>query len=531
MWDRIKHFFDTTMFAPHGICLQWEPEILAVHIVSDAIIALSYFSIPFALGYFVSKRKDVEFGYLFWAFAIFIMACGVTHIFSIYTLWVPVYGLEGLAKAVTALASIVTAIVLWPLIPRLLLVPSPAELQTARALLEEEARHRREAEALLSHRQKMEAIGQLTGGVAHDFNNLLMVISGNLEMAHRAIGQFREGANERLMRLIQNARHGAERATTLTHRLLAFARKQPFDTKTIDVTLLLKGMSEFLGRTLGEQIDFQIVPAERLWRTETDPHQLEAALLNLVVNARDAMSAGGTLFIKACNSYIDEEYARLNSDVSPGEYVLIAVTDTGIEMDGDTREKAFEPFFSTKETGHGTGLGLSQVYGFARQSGGFATIESELGKGTTVKMYLPRSEAEPEQNATTSATAANAIGCGETILVVEDDENVRRYVVETLEELNYHVLEAGDYAQAIQTFQANATQIRLLLTDVVMPGKNGRLLSEELLQINPKLKVLFMTGYSRNAIVHQGRLDRGVELLQKPVTQTALATKIRTILS
>lgn len=200
-------------------------------------------------------------------------------------------------------------------------------------------------------------------------------------------------------------------------------------------------------------------------------------------------------------------------------------------MDGDTLEKAFEPFFSTKETGHGTGLGLSQVYGFARQSGGFATIESELGKGTTVKMYLPRSEAEPEQNATTSATAANAIGCGETILVVEDDENVRRYVVETLEELNYHVLEAVDYAQAIQTFQANATQIRLLLTDVVMPGKNGRLLSEELLQINPKLKVLFMTGYSRNAIVHQGRLDRGVELLQKPVTQTALATKIRTILS
>lgn len=531
MWDSIKNFFDTTMFAPHGICLQWEPEILAVHITSDAIIALSYFSIPFALAYFVSKRRDVEFGYLFWAFAIFIMACGVTHVFSIYTLWVPAYGLEGVAKAITAVASIATAILLWPLIPKLLLVPSPGALTLAHSLLEAEARQRREAEALLSHAQKLEAIGQLTGGVAHDFNNLLMVISGNLDMAQRAMEQFGQGTGERIKRLIENARSGAERATTLTHRLLAFARKQPFDTRVINVDAILSGMSDFLGRTLGEQIDLEVVSSAGLWRTETDPHQFEAAILNLIVNARDAMGEGGKLTIETSNSYVDEEYARSNNDVRPRQYVLVSVTDTGTGMDAATRDKAFEPFFSTKETGHGTGLGLSQVYGFAKQSGGFAKIYSEAGEGTTVKLYLPRSDAVPEQSETASVLPGHARGAGETILVVEDDEQVRRYVVETLEELNYHVMEARDYSEATQVFNEHAETIDLLLTDVVMPGKNGRILSDELMQRKPRLKVVFMTGYSRNAIVHQGRLDRGVELLQKPVTQTALANKIRSVLN
>jgi signal transduction histidine kinase/ActR/RegA family two-component response regulator len=530
MWDHLKVLFDTTMFSPHGICLLWEPELLLVHIVSDAVIALSYFSIPFALAYFVFKRRDVEFGWVFWAFAIFIMACGVTHLFSIYTLWVPVYGLEGLVKAVTAIASLVTAALLWPLIPKLLTIPSPGQLRLAYSMLEAEARQRREAEAMLGHAQKLEAIGQLTGGVAHDFNNLLTVIAGNLEMAQRALAKWNESSRERIGRAVEHAYAGAERAATLTNRLLAFARKQPFDPKVVNPDQLISGMSDFFRRTVGETIELKIVGAQGLWNTETDPNQLEAALLNLVVNARDAMPNGGKLTIETSNSFIDEQYAKQNADVVAGPYVSISVTDNGVGMDQTTLERAFEPFFSTKETGQGTGLGLSQVYGFAKQSGGFAAIDSRVGEGTSVKIYLPRTLLASTAQIVASDTDGAPTGAGETILVVEDDEQVRRYIFETLVELNYQVIEARDAIEANEVFNRFGQTVDLLLTDVVMPGKNGRLLSEELVRRNPELKVLFMTGYSRDALVHHGRLDAGVSLLQKPVTQKDLAKRLRALL-
>ena len=519
------------MFAPHGLCLQWDPELLVVHILSDAVIALSYFSIPFALAYFVSKRKDVEFGWVFWAFAIFIMACGISHVMSIYTLWVPAYGLEGVVKFMTAIASIATAILLWPLVPKLLALPSPAQLRLAHAMLDAEAQQRREAEARLLQSQKMEAVGQLTGGIAHDFNNLLMVISGNLEIARRALGQHGQTGLKRATRAVESASDGAQRAATLTSRLLAFARKQPLDAKVVDLNSIITGMAEFFQRTLGETIKLNTISSAGLWRVETDPNLLEAALLNIVVNARDAMPDGGTLTIETGNACVDEDTARSIDDLQAGHYVVISVTDDGVGMDAETIERAFEPFFSTKQTGHGTGLGLSQVYGFCKQSGGIAKIYSKRGAGTTVKLYLPRSLHEREEEASlTNPLHPQIRGMGETIMVVEDDEGVRRYVVETLTDLNYRIIEAKSAEEAVLVFGQNSREIALLLTDIVMPGRNGRHLSDVLCKQKPGLKVIFMTGYSRDAIVHNGRLDPGVELLQKPFTQAALAQKLRQLL-
>ncbi|HET7886687.1 MAG TPA: ATP-binding protein [Bradyrhizobium sp.] len=530
LWDKLKMFFDSTLFAPHGICLQWDPDLLVVHIASDAIIALSYFSIPFALAYFVSRRRDVEFGWVFWAFAVFIMACGLTHVMSIYTLWVPAYGLEGIVKIITAAASISTAILLWPLIPQLLKVPSPGELRLAKAMLEAEGQQRREAEERLRHAQKMEAIGQLTGGVAHDFNNLLMVISGNLEIAERTLGRWSENSRFKLQHLISRARDGALRATTLTQRLLSFARKQPFNTKVIDVDALIAGMADFFKRAAGENITLEIEGASDLWYTETDPHQLEAALLNLVVNAKDAMPSGGKLVVETRNVEIDGEYAKTSPDAREGQYVLISVSDNGTGMEKQVRERAFEPFFSTKQTGHGTGLGLSQVYGFARQSGGFAEIDSEAGRGTTVKLFLPRTQHAPAATPRDAKHSVDLRGDGQRILVVEDDEDVRNFVTETLTDYNYRVVAASNADDAARAFADQPNDIELLLTDVVMPGKNGRVLSEELLKLNSALKVIFMTGYSRDLIARDGRLAQGVELLQKPITQHDLATKVWSVL-
>jgi len=531
MWEHLKVFFDTTMFAPHGLCLLWDPELLLIHIASDAVIAISYFSIPFALTYFVLRRRDLEFGWVFWAFALFITACGFTHGFSILTLWVPVYGLEGIVKALTAAASVITAILLWPLIPKLLSVPSPGQLRLAHSMLEAEAKQRRDAEAMLSHSQKMEAIGQLTGGIAHDFNNLLTVVAGNLEIAQRALVRLDQHSTERISRAIENAYHGAQRAATLTQRLLAFARKQPLEAKIFNPNQTISGMVEFVRRTVGETIEVKIADEAKLWNVETDPTQFEAALLNLVVNARDAMKSGGTLTIETGNAFVDNQYAQQNGNVAAGPYVIISVKDTGTGMDAETAERAFEPFFSTKEVGQGTGLGLSQVYGFAKQSGGFATIHSQVGVGTSVNIFLPRSEGQLAAGVECAEEPHLEHGDGETVLVTEDDDAIRNYVVEMLDGLNYRVVEARNAAEAIEVFKRMGHTIDLLLTDVVMPGANGRVLSQELVRLKPELKVLFMTGYSRDAIVHDGRLDSGVDLIQKPITQRSLADRVRRLLA
>ena len=529
MFAFFERLLDSSMLSPHGICLLWEPELIWLHVVSDALIAFAYFSIPVALAIFVSKRRDVDFGWIFWLFAIFIMACGFTHVLSIITLWVPIYGIEGIVKALTAIASLITAATLWPLVPKLLAIPSPSQLREAEHALAVEGQQRREAEELLRHSQKMDAIGHLTGGVAHDFNNLLTIISGNLEIAQRGLVSWNDGARERLMRAIKNASAGAQRAATLTQRLLAFARRQPLDPKPTNVNVLISEILEFFRRTLGENIDLEFVGGAGLWLVEVDPGQMEAAILNLVVNSRDAMEASGKLTIETGNAFIDEGYSRHNADISVGQYVVISVTDTGSGMPREIQEKAFDPFFTTKDPGQGTGLGLSQVYGFVKQSGGHVKIYSEVGEGTTVKIYLPRSLAILDRVALETAPIVGSPG-GETVFIVEDESEVRSYLTETIGDLNYQVWEASNGAAALAQFDAHPFRIDLLLTDVVMPGINGRELADQLRIRQPGLKVLFMTGYSRNAIVHQGRLDPGVFLLQKPLTQAMLATKIRAVI-
>jgi signal transduction histidine kinase/CheY-like chemotaxis protein len=526
MWAFLERLLDSSTLSPHGICLLWEPELIWLHVASDAVIAVAYFSIPVALSIFVSKRRDVDFGWIFWAFALFITACGVTHLMSIITLWVPVYGIEGIIKLFTAMASIVTAVMLWPLLPKVLALPSPTQLRVAEAALAREGLQRREAEEMLRHSQKMDAIGQLTGAVAHDFNNLLTIISGNLELAQRSLSSWSDGSRERLARLIANAARGAQRAAMLTQRLLAFARRQPLDPRPINVGQLIGGMSDFFRRTLGENIGLDIVGGADLWQVEVDPSQMEAAILNLVVNAKDAMAGKGKLTIETGNAFIDQSYSRQNADIPVGNYVQISVSDTGSGMSREVQEKAFDPFFTTKEPGQGTGLGLSQVYGFVRQSGGRVKIYSTVGEGTTVKIHLPRALVIAAAPRESDAPAVASQG-SEAILVVEDEADVRSYLVETLRDLNYRVREASDGTEALALFDTDPLRVDLLLTDIVMPGMNGRQLADELRRRQPELKVLFMTGYSRDAVVHQGRLDSGVSLLQKPLNQTTLAAKIR----
>jgi PAS domain S-box-containing protein len=394
---------------------------------------------------------------------------------------------------------------------------------------------RHEAQSLLDQArermlqtQKMEAVGQLTGGVAHDFNNLLTIIVGNLETAQRHVASLNVSVSGRLNRLIGNAMRGAQRATALTQRLLAFARRAPLNPRPLDVNKFVAGAVEFLQRSLGETVEIEAVGGGGVWPVAVDSDQLEAALVNLAVNARDAMPDGGKLTIETSNAFLDEDYCRLHPEVTPGQYTLLAVSDTGAGMSNEIQAKAFEPFYTTKEAGQGTGLGLSQVYGFVKQSGGHVKIYSEPGEGTTVKIYLPRLTGATRLVEDAKAAVEQVEGQpGETILIVEDDDDVRSYLRDTLHELNYRVLGAHDAAAALGYLRQDDLRIDLLLTDVVLPGRNGRQLANEALELRPDLKVLFMTGYSRNAIVHQGRLDPGVEVIQKPITQDALAVRVR----
>jgi signal transduction histidine kinase len=409
-------------------------------------------------------------------------------------------------------------------------------LQQLNATLEqrvaEEVARRNEAEAALHQAQKLEAIGQLTGGVAHDFNNLLTVIMGGLETIGRQIGGMSDVPQfARIMRAQAMAHHAAQRAATLTARLLAFSRRQPLDPKSINVDQLLAGMRELLGSTLGERIRLEIVGSAGLWSAFADASELEHAILNLAVNARDAMPEGGRLTIETGNTWLDDDYvAALPEPVPPGQYVMVAVCDTGIGMDRATVDRVFEPFFTTKEVGKGTGLGLSQVYGFVRQTGGHIKIYSEPGQGTAVKIYLPRSETEADKQLNSLPPAATMLGGNEAILVVEDHDDLRAYSCGVLRDLGYQVFEAADAKSAI-AFLGSSRPLDLLFTDVVLPDRlHGKNVADHARRLHPKIKVLFTTGYTRNAIVHDGRLDAGVNLLSKPFTFRALAEKVRNIL-
>jgi len=372
----------------------------------------------------------------------------------------------------------------------------------------------------------MEAVGQLTGGIAHDFNNLLTVIMGNLEHLER-ISPPDQQPNQRL---ISAALRGATRAATLTDRLLAFSRRHPLVPEVLSVNRLVAGMSDLLRRTIGESIHIETVLAGGLWPILADANQLENALINLAVNSRDAMPDGGKLTIETANSHLDDAYARLHDEVEPGQYVGIFVTDTGVGMSTQTVSQAFDPFFTTKDIGQGTGLGLSQVYGFIKQSGGHVKIYSEVGQGTTVKLYLPRHRGAEDLVNGREETRELPRGRGETVLVVEDDPDVRDYTIEIVGELGYAVVSAADGATALRLLDSHP-EVHLLFTDVGLPGgMNGRQLAEQALRRQPRLKVLYTTGYARNAIVHQGRLDSGVEVVFKPFTAAALAIKIHEVL-
>jgi PAS domain S-box-containing protein len=382
----------------------------------------------------------------------------------------------------------------------------------------------KEAQEQLAVAQKMEAVGQLSGGIAHDFNNLMMIVLGNLETAQRNASD-----NPHLQRSLKNAMRGAQRATSLTSRLLAFSRRQPLNPKPVSLNDFLQGAVDFIKRSLGETIDVESVGSDGLWLVEVDPNHLETALLNLAINARDAMPEGGKLTVEARNTSIDSTYCRTNPEFTAGQYVAISVSDTGHGMTADVLGRAFEPFFTTKQTGQGTGLGLSQVYGFVKQSGGQVKIYSEPSHGTTVKIYLPRltSTEFQEEGATERLIEGEQ---GETILVVEDDVDLRAYLSEVLSGLNYRVLVASGHEAALSFAGNSGLRIDVMLTDVVMPGMNGRELADKVRTIRPDLKIIYMSGYSQNAIVHGGRLDKGVELLEKPISQAALASRLRDVL-
>ena len=392
----------------------------------------------------------------------------------------------------------------------------------------EQAEQIRRTELALQQSQKMETIGKLTGGVAHDFNNLLQIISGNLQLLEMNPGGAETG------RWIGNARSAVEKGAKLASYLLAFGRRQPLEPKVVKISRVVMGMEDMLRRALGEEIEVELVISGGLWNTAVDVAQVENAVLNLAINARDAMHGSahgaGRLTIEANNAVLDDLYCRTHADVAPGQYVLLAVTDTGAGMTPDVLRQAFEPFFSTKPEGKGTGLGLSMVYGFVKQSGGHVKIYSEPGQGTTVKLYLPRTTAAEEPLGPLEVQQP-AVGGTETVLVAEDDEAVRTTVVEMLTALGYRVLKASDAASALAVVESGVP-IDVLFTDVVMPGtlrspELARMAKERL----PNLAVLFTSGYTENAIVHGGRLDPGVELLGKPYTRESLARRIRQVLA
>ncbi len=400
-------------------------------------------------------------------------------------------------------------------------------LRTANTRLQAEAEERELVEAQVRQMQKMESIGQLTGGIAHDFNNMLAIVIGSLDMAKRRLDTDRE----RAITYIGNAEEGARRAAQLTARLLAFSRQQPLTPETTEINKLVGDTSELIRRTIGEQVRLETVLAGGLWRASVDRGQLENAILNLAVNARDAMEGGGKLTLETANTHLDEDYARSHTEVKAGQYVVICVTDTGTGMPSHVIDRAFDPFFTTKTVGKGTGLGLSQVFGFVKQSGGHVKIYSEEGVGTTVKLYLPRWFGPDGETAPARLEAAEMPRAkpDEIVLVVEDEQRVRHLTCDTLRELGYTVVQASDGEEALEQLRVQP-RLDLLFTDIVMPGINGRELADRARETKPDLRVLYTTGYTRNAVVHNGIVDAGVSLLSKPFTMRQLAVRVRAML-
>mgnify|MGYP001254195689 FL=1 len=400
-------------------------------------------------------------------------------------------------------------------------------LRQSQDVVARESAARSAAEAQLRQVHKMEAVGQLTGGVAHDFNNMLAVIMSAITLSRKRMAK----GDSNIAPMLDAAMDAANRAAKLTSRLLAFSRQQPLAPETLDANKFVANITDLLQRTLGENIQIETVLAGGLWRISADSSQLENAILNLAVNARDAMKGDGKLTLETGNASLDDDYARSHTDVVAGQYVMIAVTDTGAGMEPSVIERAFDPFFTTKPLGSGTGLGLSQVFGFVKQSGGNVKIYSELGRGTTIKIYLPRFFGEHVEvtRPVIDMEKLRAQDNNETVLVVEDEARLREVTCTGLRDLGYKVLEASDGAEALKVI-ATRPDIQCLFTDIVMPGMTGRQLADEALIHRPNLKVLYTTGYTRNAVVHNGVLDPGVNFLPKPFTLDQLALKLREVL-
>ena len=665
MWAFFARLLDSSMFSPHGICLLWEPELIWLHVASDALIATAYFSIPIALAILVSKRRDLKFGWVYWAFGVFILACGFTHVLSIYTLWVPIYGIEGLVKAATAMASVFTAGMLWPLLPELLTITSPFELRRVRAALEEEEMKGRGAERMLAQfqetqralresmarltavvetavdgfilidsrgrillfnpacerlfgyradevfqenvkllmprtyslhhddylrnflqsgerkiigigrevvgrrkdgstfpmdlsvgeakqdgesifvgiihdlterklterqlqqAQKMEMVGQLSGGIAHDFNNLLTVIVGNAEHLSEQLKSRLD-----LRQLADDICQAGERGAELARRLLAFSRRQLLRPRAIDCHELIASTCKLLKRTLRENIEVTTAFNIDAIFAFADSSQLESAVLNLALNAQDAMAAGGRLTISTGIASLDDDDQGVHPDIESGEYAMIAVTDNGEGMTSDVAARAFEPFFTTKEVGKGSGLGLSMVYGFVKQSNGHVSIYSEPGLGTTVRIYLPNVTPNASRSSSQPAADEEALPRGnETILVVEDDPFVRSSVILKVESLGYKVVLAVDGREAVMKLRTNP-EIDMLFTDIVMPGgMSGWEVAELAQQMRPGLPTVFTSGYALEALVDQGRAPMKSIVLTKPYRKAELAHRLREALA
>jgi signal transduction histidine kinase len=524
--DWLFNLFGNTGLTPHGYCLLWEPSLVWTHITADALIAAAYFSIPIAIIRFVTRRKDIAFSWIFWLFALFIVACGTTHIVAIWTMYYPHYAFEALIKVITAIASVGTAMVLWPLIPRALAIPSPLQLRQANdelasrvrerdAALEQlrrEVAERERAEAALLQAQKMEAVGQLTGGIAHDFNNLLQAVSGMLGLIARHPDE-----TDRVRKWAEQGLKAAERGTRLTGQLLAFSRVQRLDLKPVAVEPMVTNMLDLLDRSLGPGVEIATDLQAGDALVIADKTQLELALLNLSINARDAMPDGGVVTIGAAPA------AAVGEDFPDGA-VEIRVSDTGTGMPPEVIERAFEPFFTTKGIGKGTGLGLSMVYGVASQSGGSVRIESEAGRGTTVIITLRRAPAAAVADAGPGAAAGEVLrGNGETILVVDDEDGVRASIADTLTSIGYRVVSAADGQSGLRLVMTERPVLAIL--DFAMPGMNGAEVARAAKAMRPELKVVFASGYAQSEAL-EAVVGKDATILRKPFAVESLSALV-----
>jgi signal transduction histidine kinase len=565
-------------FMPHRMCYLEDRGVLWLNVISDLSITLAYYLIPVVLFYFTRKRRDLTFNWIFVAFGVFILACGTTHLVGAITVWHAVYRLDGVMKALTAAASIVTLSMLVPILPMLINLPSPstlarvnqdlaAQIEERRAAedrirqinqelesrvesrtsalarseaqyrrlaeeqgrakehlektlgeLKQEMQRRRDLEGQLIQSQKMEAVGRLAGGVAHDFNNLLTVILGYNDMLQEHLKHDRIASE-----FVEEVGLAAARASGLTNQLLAFSRRQVSVPQVVDLNQIVRGMDKMLGRIIGEDVRLETRLSPGLAPVQVDPSHMDQVILNLAVNSRDAMPNGGTLTIETSNVHLTPQNDIPGFQTGPA--VVLSISDTGVGMDSQTKSRVFEPFFTTKEKGKGTGLGLSIVYGVVKQHGGEILFDSKPGEGTAFRIYFPACHdcVEPEIR---EAREIRTVTSGETVLVVEDEDQVRSLTRSILVRRGYRVLDAHSGAEALAILRNSSQRVDLLVTDIVMPLMSGVTLAEEARSMRPGLRVLFMSGYSEETTL-QAKALKGNPFIHKPFTAGALEAKVR----